>query len=372
MNFEKDWERTVLLELNQEYSRICRDRKLSLRPVAIRLFDSQTLWGQFDGMARTISLSRKLIQNYSWQQVMGVFKHEIAHQFVFESSPSDHNEKPHGELFQKACLRLGVPSQFSKARVGFQDASLDWKSEQNELFEDRMLDKVKKLLALAQSTNEHEAGAAMRKVQELYAQYNLDRAQLSDRNQYVHLVIAEGKKRKNAWEQRIISILIEHFFVEIIIVQNFNAKTSQAEQAFEIIGTRENVLMAEYVYYFLLGQIEYLLQKSNAKTRTQKASFRLGILEGFSDKLRVPPKAAEVRDTVIQKALVQFKNDPFMAQYLKEIYPRLSFRKNSSRMVDTEAFTAGKSQGRNLVLHKPIESTQKSGRFLSSFRTEKN
>lgn len=371
MNFEVEWERTVLLELNLEYKRICRDRRLALKPVSIRLFDSLSLWGQFDALARTISVSRKLVQNHSWQDVLGVFKHEMAHQLVFESNPFEHEQKPHGELFQKACQKLGVPSQYSKARVGFQDSPLDWKDEQSELLENRMLDKVKKLLALAQSANEHEAGAAMKKVQELYAQYNLDRAQLSDRNQYVHLIIAEGKKRKNAWEHRIISLLIEHFFVEIIILQNFNAKTGERDQAFEIIGTRENVLMAEYVYYFLQNQIELLLQKSNANTRTQKSSFRLGILEGFSDKLKAP-KSEAPQDVVIKKALVKFKNDPFMGTYLKEIYPRLTFRKNSSRMIDTNAFYAGQSEGRKLILHKPIESSKKSGGFLSSFRTGKN
>ncbi len=291
----------------------------------------------------------------------------MAHQYVFETNPEEHDRKPHGELFQIACRKIGVPSQFTHAKIGFQNAPLNWQEDPTGSSEERLLDKVKKLLALAQSTNEHEAALAMKKVQQIYAQYNLDRTPSPDRSEYVHLIIAEGKKRKNAWEQRVMSILIEHFFVEIIILQQFNPQSGEKNQAFEIIGSRENVLMAEYVYYFLVKQLELLCDKAQIRNRTQKSSFRLGILEGFAKKLTensTSTSATEINP--IKKALVIFKSDPELPRYLKEIYPRLSFRKNSSRMVDLESFQAGQKQGQKLTLNKPIESCQKSGLFLGS------
>ncbi len=364
MNFDAQWDRTVLLELTQEYSRTCRDRKLKLRPISIQLFDSLSLWGQYDSLSRTIFISRKLVQKYSWQEVLGVFKHEMAHQYVYETSGAEYLDKPHGETFQKACRILGVPSQFMKAKVGLQEAPLSWKDEPSETAEEKMIDKVKKLLALAQSANEHEAGLAMKKVQQLYAQYNLDRASISDRNQYVHLIISLKKKRKNAWEQRIISILLEFFFVEIIVLQEFNPTNGEKEQAFEIIGTRENVLMAEYVYFFLMNQVESLCQKNSELVQSQKSSFRLGVLEGFSEKLKDKDSLGE-SSAIIQKALVKFKSDPQLKGYLKEIYPRLTTSRNSARMIDTNAFQAGHHVGRKLALKKPIESSQKSSLFLT-------
>jgi phage-related protein len=371
MNFGADWERLVLQELNQEHSRVCRARKLKLNPISIQLFDSNSLWGQFDPTTRSISISRKLIQNYSWQKVLGVFLHEMAHQFVFDSQNENptksifdferKEDKPHGEIFQKACRKLGVPAQFSKARVGFQEASLDWKDEGTDGTEEiKLLDKVKKLLALAQSSNEHEAGLAMRRVQELFAQHNLERVPTLERSQYVHQIVAEGKKRKNAWEQRIISILIEFFFVEIIILHQFNAQTQKSEQVFEIIGTRENVLMAEYVYFFLLQQLESFSKKIKNISGRERASYRLGILEGFSQKLSVKEESQrDPKAQSIARALVLFKNDPAMESYLKEIYPRLSFRKNASRLVDTAAFKAGQQIGKSLVISKPLSSSIK-------------
>ena len=89
MNFDAQFERTVLLELTQEYTRICRDRKLKLRPLSVQLFDSLSLWGQYESLSRTIFISRKLVQKHNWQEVLGVFKHEMAHQYVFENHHSD-------------------------------------------------------------------------------------------------------------------------------------------------------------------------------------------------------------------------------------------------------------------------------------------
>lgn len=366
MVFDTQWERTVLLELGQEYSNICRDRALTLRPVSIRLFDSESLWGQFDALTRNLSISRKLVQQHNWEKVLGVLRHEMAHQYVFENNPHEFEQQPHGELFQQACKKIGVPAPFTKARVGFQDSSLDWKDDETDSAQERILDKVKKLLALASSKNEFEAGLAMKKVQELYAQYNLDRAMVTDRLQYVHQVISNGKKRQTAWEQRIISILLEYFFVEIIIIQQFDPKTGEKNQAFEMIGNRENVLMAEYVYYFLTNQIEYLLKQSSSTSRAEKASFRLGLLEGFAEKLGA--KNDDTNPAVISKALQKFKSDPNLKSYLKEIYPHLRTRKHSSRIIDTNAFQSGKHEGQKLVLNKPIENSRKSGLFLSLSR----
>jgi hypothetical protein len=346
-------EKKIIHELNQEFACICRDRQLNLRPTVICLFDSQTLWGQFNGASRTISISRKLVWEYSWKAVTGVLRHEMAHQWVFENAPEYYSSQPHGEMFQKACGLIGVPALFTQSRTGLQEESFDWKQENTE--SDRLLDKVKRLLALAQSSNEHEAGLAMRKVQALYAQHNLEHSRLKERNQFVHTIISNGKKRRTFWEQTILSILIEYFFVEIVLFQDFNARTGDRTLAFEIIGTRENVMMAEYVYSFLHSQLEILLkQNPDAITPMQKTSYRLGILEGFSKKLSHEEDTRDDTSQLIQKALVEFKNDPVLAGYLKEIYPRLK-RKNSKRYVDTEAYKAGQSQGRKLVLHRPID-----------------
>lgn len=366
-NDRYDWERTVILELNREHEYTCRIHKVNLRPVAITLFDSETLWGQFDSLTRTISISRKLVNEFSWHNVVGVFRHEMAHQFVAEQNPQVFaSEKPHSERFKDACRRLGVPEQFARAGLNLQTGDVDWRTEQRDEVAEKILDKVKKLLALANSTNEHEALLAMERVRDLYGKYNLENLKDQSAKNFVHLVITHGKKRMESWEQRTISILTEHFFVKVLTFQQFNPKTGKRVHAIEVIGTKENVLMAEYVYHFLLYQVEALLKETIANgtrlIRSERASYKLGVLDGFSNKLKSAEKTTENNPgvqhraalTVIGQALAKFREDPGLEEYLSEIYPSLGHRRESAVAIDDRAFAVGHAVGRSITLNKPI------------------
>lgn len=374
-----DWERAVILELNSEHEFICRIHKVNLRPIAITLFDSDTLWGQFDHGARTISISRKLVNEHPWQYVVGVFRHEMAHQYVAELGHREASHgKPHGEVFKGACRRLGVPEQFARAGLDLQNGNLDWKMEPRNEAMEKILDKARKLLALGASTNEHEAHLAMERVRELYAKHNLEQMSTLSKESFVHLVITRGKKRMESWELRMISVLTEHFFVKVLLFQQFDAKTGSKFQAMELIGARENVAMAEYVYYFLLQQLEFLLKQAVKNElcagRAERSSFRLGVLEGFDKKLSQSNTQTEAKSgnkterelAIVGQALAKFHDDPHLEDYLAEIYPRLGRRRGTSFEIDNNAFAAGRTAGAAINLNKPISGSMgNQGKFLT-------
>lgn len=372
--FPFKWERAVVIELSGFHEHICRTHHVQLRPITVSLFDSDTLWGQFNNQTRTISISRKLVNEHSWDQVVGVFRHEMAHQYVAENHPQDFlSEKPHGERFREACQRLGVPAQFAKASVDLQSEILDWRSEPRDEATEKILDKVKKLLALGASANENEAHLAMERVRQLYAKHNLENMKSLSQEDFVHQVITHGKKRFEPWELRTIHILAEHFFVKPLLFKQFDAKIGERVQAFELVGSRENVAMAEYVYHFLLQQMETLLKQAAARepmrTRAARKSFRLGVIEGFDKKLKLSnelsassaPAADNKEFTVIGQALIQFHKDLRLDNYLSEIYPRLGRRRRSSVTIETGAFAAGQAVGESITLNKPISSHGGSG-----------
>lgn len=373
-----DWERAVLIELNREHEYICYIHKVKLRPIGIALFDSETKWGQFDSATRTISISRKLIQEFSWRYVLGIFRHEVAHQLVSEqnSEIKNSNENPHGELFKEACRKIGVPTQFCKAGINLQACNLDWQSESRDPEVEKTLDKAKKLLNLASSTSEHEAQLAMERARELYAKYNLEYTSTAAKENFVHFVITHGKARMESWEQRTIGILSEHFFVKVLTLQQYDAKTCKKVHAVELIGTMENVRMAEHVYHFLLQQVEFLLKKADI-TRAERKSFRLGVLDGFDKKLteaKVVTKQAtepigKFSLTLVGEALEKFKNNTELKNYLREVYPRLKSGRESSVEIYKDAFAAGRIAGKTININKPISCGSESyGRSLMSGR----
>jgi hypothetical protein len=279
----------------------------------------------------------------------------------------------HGPEFRDACKRLGLPEQYSGASADLTSNDLDWRSEKRSDQSEKILERVRKLLALANSANEHEALLAMERVREIYAKYNLEQMKENEKAGYVHLVLGRGKKRMENWEARIASILATFFFVEVIFSHEFDAKSGEHHQAIEVIGTRENVLMAEYVYQFLLTQLQFHLSEAarGAKkfSRREYNSYRLGILVGFEKKLQEAERSQATEpmsENTLSRAITIFRRDKRIENYLREIYPRLTTRRRGAAAVVDHAFSAGRAVGATLNLNRPVTSTsQNLGRVLS-------
>lgn len=388
-----DWENRALQELYREYAHTLNERKLTIRPAALELFDSNTHWGQWVSEIRTIRLSRKLLMTKPWHLVLGVLKHEMAHQMVDEDwDRKNHaDQKVHGESFRSACDSLGLPPYFSRASLDLQSHFLDWREEKTDNASEKLLEKVRKLLALATSTNEHEALMAMNRVREIYARHNLEQIEKHQEPSFYHIVIDKGSKRIETYEKKIIGILVGHFFVQVIVGQNYDVTTGEHHRSIEIIGTRESALMAEYVYHFLRQQTEHLLQQaikedSRSFSRVARNSFRLGILTGFAKKLEEQERASQrnhdlkswgaaalsSEENSVSRALALFHRDKKLDRYIARVYPRLRTLSSGRQLLDPSAYNQGQAEGRKITLNRPISKTSSivpgrlSGRRASS------
>ena len=356
-----DWERLALMELYDEYEQILWRHRIKILPATIEIFESSTLLGQWDSMTRTIRISRGLLRTHPWFHVVGVLSHEMAHQLAEEQS-ANRGSTAHGVAFQVACMELGVTAEFAKATGDLPQEDLNWHKPAEDGASAKMLEKVRKLLALATSANEHEALSAMNRVREIYAKYNLEQADQPDKARFVCLGISTGSKRFKTHEKRIGSILIAHFFVRVINGDTYHVPTGERHAMVEIFGTPENVLMAEYVYHFLVNQTQLLVAEAERSgqhkfTRTGRNSYRLGILNGFSSKLTqssTSPSAGEDDDaSIVSRALTVFKGDRRLDTYIRTIYPRLTFSGSGAR-IDPSAYAAGHVAGHTITLNKPV------------------
>lgn len=372
---ESEWDRLIVIRLYKHYENILWAHKVKLRSVAIRLMESTSHWGQWDSENRTIWISRKLIKESRWFFVESILRHEMAHQYCSEFHPS--GERPHGDLFKKACERLGVPREFRGATVSLQETCLDWKTQKQDDESERLFNKVQKLLALATSSNEHEALLAMNKVREIYAKYNLDKYFGGDheksQDSMAHVFICHKKKRLEAHQDKIAGILVGHFFVKVLFSKEFDSQTLQEYKAIQLIGTRENVLMAEYVYYFLLQQTDFLVRELRKKkqglNRMEAKSYRLGVLQGFSEKLvqmdKMLKKSPEmggrkgngVLDSgsgTFERALAVLDSDTSLTDYVATVFPRLVNASSHTQYIDSSIYSEGKVAGERITLHKAV------------------
>jgi hypothetical protein len=334
-------EAALLRELrnNYDWENQVRFRK-RLKPPVLALSDVSGRWGRWVGPTRTIELSRTLVLERSWPEVLGVLLHEMAHQFVDEVLGASH-EASHGEVFQQVCAERGIDGRAAGPPVPQAEPA-------GEV--DRVLERIRKLLALAGSSNQHEAEMAMRKAHELMLRHNIEvtRARAVDAYEVAHL--GDPQKRGNRVEDAVMSLLLEFFFVKVIRIPVYLPTLGTHGKVFEISGSRANLEMARHVYEFLLGTAERLWQQNRSDTRVQSGRDRLayqaGVIRGFHDKLQ--SERVELKST----GLV-WVGDGQLEEFYRARHPRITSRRSTVRL--TGAHAAGREAGRSIVLHKPIE-----------------
>ena len=351
-------------QLYKEHEDISWGYNVKLAKPIIEIFDSEQYWGSWLPKLRTIKVSAKLINEYSWDVVINILKHEMAHQIVTEQFNSDGR---HCELFQSACQIIGVPHDFRSGGGDIPRTIPDLKEQKISSEKRKLLDKVNKLLSLAESTNEHEATLAMKKAQELIQKHNLKRVQNQETAKYVYKVINHKKKRIENYQRMTCSILSDFFFVDIIYSYLYDAKACDTFRVIELLGTLENVLMAEYVYFFLSNQLELLWTHHQSKTGADfkvKRSYWIGIIEGFREKLdQIEKKKPDFINykKPEQKTISALvcAEDIMLTGFKHDRFPRLSRKRHQHPTIYRETYDRGKKEGRNLNLHKGI--TRKDG-----------
>jgi hypothetical protein len=343
--------RAWLQRLRRDYENIAYCHRVSLTPPVLRVEPLTNKWGSWDAEVRTLTIAEKLITDYSWETVLEILKHEMAHQVVTDHFGSD---QAHGPLFHRACDLLGVAEWARRAETELGNALETVKPLSAD--EERLLSRAEKLLALAESNNEHESFLAMQKVRELYAKYNLERLRGKAERPHTYFTIQLRRKRVERHQSAIASLLNDHFFVEVIHSSLFDSADCCEYKTLELLGTPQNVKLAEYVFYFMSNQLPLLwrsYQKEKRKNGRARMSFYLGVISGFREKLeKAEPVGGETAT-----ALVLLK-DPQLEDFVRYRYPRLIKVRRGRRLHDSGSFEAGKAEGNRLVLKRGLHQNE--------------
>ncbi|HEY4054989.1 MAG TPA: DUF2786 domain-containing protein [Kofleriaceae bacterium] len=340
-----DLEAALLRELmarfeNENYLRFGE----KLTPPVFALVDSAQHLGRWVPAGRRIEIARSFVLARSWQEVLSVLQHEMAHQYVDEVL-GVRDETPHGETFRTVCAERGIDG-----RAGGAPVPADGQA-------DRVLDRIRKLLALAGSDNMHEAEGAMQRAHELMLRYNVDAAATARTYTVRHL--GDPAKRRTRVESSILALLAELFFVKAIIVPTYVPRLGKRGSVYEISGTPANVDMAEHVFGFLLATADRLWRENRGDSRVRSGRDRLayqdGVIRGFREKLLADRTAFKGTGLV-------WIGDADLDRYYATRHPRIVTRRTMATY--NGAHAAGREAGRTVVLHKPVTSATNTGRLL--------
>ncbi len=322
--------------------------KAAMRQPAIALDDAASRLGQWRSAERTIALSRGFVLDGGWGHVIEVLKHEMAHQFVTEVL-GDPDPGAHGPAFRALCERLGIDAR----AAGMPAAAEPHPSESDG----RLLQRIAKLLALAESPNQHEAELAMAEASRLMLKHNVE-APASHAYGFRHLGQPTGRTSEH--ERILAGLLADHFFVETIWVPVWRAHERKRGSVLEACGTPVNLELAEYVYAFLLHTAESLWRDykraRGLRRNRERRTFLAGVVTGFREKLDAQRKRHQSEGLV-------WVGDADLSRYLRKRHPYVRFTYHSGRP-RSEAHADGRAAGRNVVLHKPVSTGSTNTRRL--------
>jgi hypothetical protein len=306
-----------------------------LTPPVFALVDSTTKLGRWVPGARRLELARAFVLARPWLEVMSVLQHELAHQYVDEVLRV-RDEAPHGDTFRRVCEDRGIDARAGGAPIAAEAPEGD-----------RVLERIRKLLALASSDNRNEAELAMQKAHELMLRHNVEAPATRS---FVVRQLGNPEKRGTRVEGAVLALLAELFFVKVICVPVWVPRLGKRGTAYEITGTQPNVEMAEHVYEFLLATAERLWRANRKDRRVRsgrdRLSYQMGVIGGFRDKLLAG------RVTLRETGLV-WVGDGDLDRYHRARHPRITTRTRTMRLDGAHA--AGREAGRTVVLHKPVD-----------------
>lgn len=307
--------------------------------------------GQWNKLGRLLSVSEEHILTAPWLEVEKTLLHEMAHQYVDEVLQVA-GETAHGPAFAQACEKIGVTPEATAKKSAADGAEID-----------KVLQKVQKLLALAESQNVHEAEAAMAAANRLLLEYNIDVQQARKQNEYGNRRIGKAAAAISIDAKLVGGILAEFFFVECLWVSQYNAILDRDERILEIMGTPTNLELAAYVHDFLHHAVARHWAVARGKLGrgdiSTKREFSAGMLTGFTAKLRAERKGSAERGLV-------WVGDPALKGYVRQRYPRVSSMASSAGWHASDAHAAGRAAGQNLQIHRGVTHHGAGGRLLGS------
>lgn len=225
-----------------------------------------------------------------------------------------------------------------------------------------ILDKIKKLLALANSSNEHEAKVASARAQELLVKYNLTMQDVDNvSHKYTEEMVETGRKRAATEWKYIQSLLREFFFIEIVhtkkpIYTGDIAQDMFGPQGYKfcyvMFGQPHNIEVAKYVRDFLTHAFKNSFKayrKEHNAPAGSRQSYYYGLYQGLHEQL------TQARQGVEQETGLVVVPDADLEKHINDVLSgALTKSQSRATLNDKQAAMAGYEQGKEMRIAKGL------------------
>lgn len=218
-----------------------------------------------------------------------------------------------------------------------------------------IIEKIKKLLALANSSNEHEAALAASHAQRLLSEHNLAMADIesSVKPDKADTVEAQVSKTLPKW--------VRHLSAGVSTAFDCRSVHYPSTGKLTFIGVGADVQIAAYTFAYLNRTIRRLCSSymknqvsptlANRHRELMRQSYYLGAVSTVTTRLKVQ----KMQTPITSSALVPVK-EGLIKRAMDEIGPTRTVRSRRS-YINADAYTKGQDDGRLVGIHKGIGGT---------------
>lgn len=224
--------------------------------------------------------------------------------------------------------------------------------------DEKILQKLEKLIALSGSTNEHEANLAMEKAIELATLHNIElsRVSVNCSADQIEKSELEVNAARLPVTQKFVSDIIKKFFeVEIITGGNRNSG-----RKVYFIGKKDKIEFAQFLNTYLTNtffNLWYKFYKNNPglTVKTARESYFCGLWQGLSKKLTDMKTATEntvSADLQSNYSLMMINSAEMLKTAITKYFPNVVYRKAKSvNYYNSDVANRGFDDGQNIEVH---------------------
>lgn len=312
-------------------------------PIKVVVFNDKNILGYFDSQFYELGFHERLMHGKK-EQLHNVIRHELAHYILFVEQGEP--VTPHSPLFRSFCKQRGWGEEV------FQSACpLEVNPSIDERQDSVVLRKIKKLLALSHSRHVHEAEMAIIKSQQLLLKHQVDTSSLETEDVDDKMCLKRIMKFKRGGAKiKAITQILSSFWVHVV-----HHRGNDGFTYLEILGTKENVEVADYIAAVLDRQLDQLWEEVHAKVglhgQVAKNSFLLGIARGYCKKI----DALNIEhNSHMTQSLIVIMEKLIYAKSLA--YPHLSTKKSRTAHCQNSS-ALGEEVGKKLTFNKGVTLT---------------
>ena len=222
----------------------------------------------------------------------------------------------------------------------------------------KIQNKIRKLLALATSSNEAEANSAMRMVAILREKYNITTIDINIEENTANTArvdIAGTSRRVSTWESMLGGSIARAFDCKAIIMGNSNP------WQLSIIGTKNDAELVHYYFIKLRRDIVVLADhyakenKGNGNAKNMKHNYSFGMVTTINKRLKEMNRIRKEVESANTTALVIVKTNAVEKRFTQE-HPHTRTRPKPVIRGNRSAWADGMKDGEKLGIHKTLKS----------------